>query len=69
MKKINTPVTALDEISATLGIDLNAASPEQVAKRGYEFALEMADCYEVEDLEYSAFSALATVIQMMRGGK
>ena len=69
MKKVNVPGTAQEEISATLGIDINTASPEQVAKRAYEFALEMADCYEVEDMEYSAFSALATAIQMMRGGK
>ena len=59
----------MDEISATLGIDINAATPEQVAKRAYEFALEMADCYEVGSLEYSAFSALATAWQMQRGGK
>lgn len=69
MKKVNVPGTALEEISATLGIDLNTASPEQVAKRAYAFALEMTDCYETETLEYSAFSALATAIQMMRGGK
>lgn len=30
----------MEEISATLGIDINAATPEQVAKRAYEFALE-----------------------------
>ena len=59
----------MEEISATLGIDVNAATPEQVAKRAYEFSLEMADCYEVGDLEYSAFMALATALQMMRGGK
>lgn len=57
------------EISATLGIDLKTASPEQVAKRAYEFALEMADCYEIDTLEYSAFEALSVAIQMMRGGK
>lgn len=59
----------MEEINATLGIDLNTATPEQAAKRGYEFALEMADCYEPGDLEYSAFEALATVFQMVRGGK
>lgn len=59
----------MEEISATLGIDINTATPEQVAKRAYEFALEMADCYEVSDLEYSAFMALSVVIQSMRGGK
>ena len=59
----------MEEISATLGIDINNASPEQVAKRAYEFALEMADCYEAGTLEYSAFEALAISIQMMRGGQ
>lgn len=59
----------LEEISATLGIDLNKATPEQVAKRAYEFGIEMADCYEVGTLEYAAFTALTTAIQMMRGGK
>lgn len=59
----------MEEISATLGIDMNTATPEQVGKRAYDFALEMADCYEPNTLEYSAFEALATAIQMMRGGK
>lgn len=59
----------MEEISATLGIDMNNASPEQVAKRAYEFSLEMADCYEPGTLEYSAFEALAISIQMMRGGQ
>lgn len=59
----------MEEISATMGIDLNTATPEKVAKRAYEFALEMADCYEPGTLEYSAFEALAISIQMMRGGQ
>lgn len=59
----------MEEISATLGIDMNTATPEQVAKRAYEFSLEMADCYEPGTLEYSAFEALATALQMVRGGK
>lgn len=59
----------MEEISATLGIDLSKATPEQAAKRAYEFSLEMADCYEPGTLEYSAFEALATVLQMVRGGK
>lgn len=59
----------MEEISATLGIDINTATPEQVAKRAYEFSLEMADCYEADTLEYAAFSALATALQIMRGGK
>ena len=59
----------MEEISATIGIDMNTATPEEVAKRAYEFALEMADCYEPGTLEYSAFEALAIALQMMRGGK
>ena len=59
----------MEEISATLGIDINTATPEQVAKRAYEFSLEMADCYEVGNFEYLAFQALATALQMVRGGK
>lgn len=59
----------MEEISATIGIDMNTATPEAVAKRAYEFALEMADCYEPGTLEYSAFEALAIAIQMVRGGK
>lgn len=58
----------MEEISATLGIDLNTASPEKVGKRAYEFAIEMADCYSEGTLEYSAFMALATALQMVRGG-
>lgn len=58
----------MEEISATIGIDMNAATPEQIAKRAHEFAIEMADCYEVGTLEYSAFEALAIAIHMMRGG-
>ena len=59
----------MEEICATLGIDLTKATPEQAAKRAYEFALEMADCYDPGSLEYSAFEALATAIQLTRGGK
>lgn len=59
----------MEEISAILGIDIDAATPEQVAKRAYEFSLEMADCYEVTDFAYEAFMALSVAINMMRGGK
>ena len=58
----------MEEISATIGIDINTATQEQVAKRAYEFCLEMADCYESNTLEYSAFTALSAAIQIMRGG-
>lgn len=59
----------MEEISATLGIDMNTATPEQVAKRAYEFCLEMAECYEDRTLERDAFGALSVAINMMRGGK
>lgn len=59
----------MDEISATLGIDIETATPEQVGKRAYEFCLEMADCYEESELERSVFEALSVAINMIRGGK
>ena len=59
----------MEEISATLGIDMNTATPEQVAKRASEFCLEMAECYEERTLERSAFEALSIALNMMRGGK
>ena len=59
----------MEEVSATIGIDMNNATPEQVAKRASEFCLEMAECYEEHTLERSAFEALAVALNMMRGGK
>lgn len=59
----------MEEISATLGIDMNTATPEKVAKRAIEFCVEMADCYEEKTLEREAFEALAVAIQMVTGGK
>ena len=59
----------MEEISATIGIDMNTATPEQVAKRTYEFALEMADCYNPGTIEYSAFEAIAVAVNLIRGGK
>lgn len=58
----------MEEISAILGINMDTATPEQIAKRGYEFALERADCYEEGDFEYEGFMALSVVINMIRGG-
>ena len=54
----------MEKINATLGIDLNAATPARVAKRAIEFCIEMADCYEENTLERDAFEALAVAIQM-----
>lgn len=59
----------MEEISAILGIDINTATPEQVAKRAAEFCLEMADCYEDHPLARDAFGALSVAINMIRGGK
>lgn len=59
----------MEEISATIGIDMSTATPEQVGKRAYEFALEMADCYTPGTIEYSAFEALSIAISLIRGGK
>ena len=59
----------MEEINAILGIDLDAATPEQIAKRAYEFAIERADCYDEGDFAYEGFMALSVVINMMRGGQ
>lgn len=56
------------KISATLGIDLEKATPELVAKRAKEFAEEMADLYNPGTLERGAFDALAAAIEKMIGG-
>lgn len=59
----------MEEISATIGIDMNTATPEQAAKRAAEYCLEMADCYPDDPLVRDAFAALHVVINMIRGGK
>lgn len=59
----------MEEISATIGIDMNTATPEQVAKRAAAFCLEMVDCYPDDPLARDAFEALHVAINMMRGGK
>lgn len=58
----------MEEISSTLGIDMTTATPEKAVKRGFEFCLEMAECYEERTPERDAFEALAVVFQMIRGG-
>ena len=58
----------MEEISATLGIDMDHATPEQVGKRAAEFCVEMADAYEDDPLACSAFEALAVAVNMIRGG-
>lgn len=57
----------MEKINATLGIDLNVATPEKVGKRAIEYCVEMSDCYEENTLERDAFEALAVAIQMAVG--
>lgn len=59
----------MERISATLGIDMSTATPEKAVKRGLEYCLEMAECYEDYTLERDAFEALAVVFQMIQGGE
>ena len=59
----------MERISATLGIDMSTATPEKAMKRGLEYCLEMAECYEDDTLERDAFEALAVVFQMIQGGE
>lgn len=47
-----------EEISATLGIDVDAATEQKILKRSAEFCAEMADCYPFGGLEADAFNAL-----------
>lgn len=54
------------KVNATLGIDLDAATPKQAAKRAQEYCREMADCYERGTLERDAFMALAAAIQKIK---
>ena len=58
----------MERISATLGIDMSTATPEKAMKRGLEYCLEMAECYEDDEHERDAFEALAVVFQMQLGG-
>lgn len=58
----------MEEISATLGIDMRTATPEKAADRALEYCLEMVECYEEGEIERSAFEALAAVFQKLKGG-
>lgn len=49
----------LSEISAVLGIDVEAADREKLLERALEFCYEMADCYEEGSVERNAFEALS----------
>jgi hypothetical protein len=54
------------KVNATIGIDLDEATPQQVAKRAQEFCREMADCYEADTLEHGAFMAVAAAIEKIK---
>ena len=56
------------EISATIGIDVETASNERLAKRVFDFCGEMAECYPEDALEYSAFQALQVAMLKLNGG-
>ena len=58
----------IDEMNATIGIDLVAADDEQLKKRAFEFCGEMAECYEEGSLENIAFQALQQVFIKLSGG-
>ena len=47
---------------------MSTATPEKALKRGLEYCLEMAECYEDNEHERDAFEALAVVFQMQLGG-
>ena len=59
----------LYEISAILGIDIEAAEPEQIATRAVDFCWEMADCYKEGSTERNAFEALAYAIFKYKRGR
>lgn len=46
------------EISAVLGVDVEATDCEKLLVRALEFCFEMADCYEEGSVERNAFLAL-----------
>lgn len=56
-----------EEINATIGIDIESASNEQIIKRSIEFCAEMADCYEANSLEASAFYSLRSALCRLTG--
>lgn len=58
----------LPEMSAALGIDLETATNEQLAKRIFDFSGEMAECYDEGSLENVAFQAIQMAVLRMNGG-
>lgn len=62
-------MTTMDKLNATLGVDMNAATHEQLAKRVFEYCGEMADCYDPETLECEAFQAIQMAMLIMNEGR
>lgn len=58
----------MEELNAVLGIDIAAATHDQLAKRVFEFCGEMADCYEADSLEANAFQAVQLALVTLNGG-
>ena len=60
----------MEEINAVLGIDTNAVTKDILIVRAVEFCGEMADCYEPDTLEHTAFVALryALCCVLINGG-
>ncbi len=56
-----------EEINATIGIDIESASDDQILKRSIDFCAEMADCYEANSLEASAFYSLRSALCRLTG--
>ena len=56
-----------EEINATIGIDIESASKDQLLKRSIDFCAEMAECYEANSLEASAFYSLRSALCRLTG--
>lgn len=55
----------MEEINATLGIDLEKATPEQALVRLLEFAEEQADAYSDKFDIFVAFNAIADSVRTL----
>lgn len=58
----------LPELNAAIGIDIETATKEQLAKRVFEYCGEMAECYVEGCLENIAFQAIQLAVLRMNGG-
>lgn len=52
----------LESASATLGIDIEKASPKELYNRLFETLQELRDCYNPGDFEHGAFSDLGVAV-------